>query len=241
MKNFLIFISVVLLLYGLVNFYIFIRGWQAIPKGSVLRFYYIGIFLVLSLSYVIGRWVEKYSISTFSDILIWTGSFWLGIMLYSFLGLLLFDLLRGINNLTGFFPDFITRDWAKTKVISATVLISAVIITIIAGRINALTPRVFPMDIRIDKKAGVQKTLNIAAASDIHLGTIIRNGRLTYLVDKMNSMNPDIILFAGDIVDEDLGPVIKQNLGATLLKLKAKYGVYAVTGNHEFFWRCSGG
>jgi hypothetical protein len=41
-------------------------------------------------------------------------------------------------------------------------------------------------------------------------------------------------LLPGDIVDEDLGPVIKQNLGETLKKIKSKYGVFGITGNHEY-------
>jgi predicted MPP superfamily phosphohydrolase len=50
----------------------------------------------------------------------------------------------------------------------------------------------------------------------------------------INSLEPDIILLPGDVVDEDIGPVIKQNAGELLRTLKAKYGVYAVTGNHEY-------
>ncbi|MGE5680919.1 MAG: metallophosphoesterase [Bacillota bacterium] len=235
MKNFIIFISLVLCVYGLINFYIFIRGWQAIPKESSFRIYYLVIFLVLSLSYILGRVLERNAVTPLSSSLIWVGSFWLGMMVYFLFGVILLDLLRAINYFIPLFPAAVIRDWERTKFLSAVVLTAIVIITVIAGRINAVTPRVLTMDLKIDKKVGPVKTLNIAAASDIHLGTIIGNGRLEYLVDKINSLNPDIILFPGDIVDEDLRPVIKQNLGETLKKLKAKYGVYAITGNHEFY------
>lgn len=236
MKNFIIFISIILVVYGLINFYIFIRGWQALPKDTSIRTYYLIIFLVLSLSYIAGRALEKNAISPISSSLIWAGSFWLGMMVYFLFGVILLDILRLLNHLFGFFPAFVVKDWAKTKLITAIAMAAIVIIAVIAGRINAITPRVYKMAIKIHKKVdSQQKTLNIVAASDIHLGTIIGNGRLSYLVDKINSMNPDIILLPGDIVDEDLGPVIKQNLGETLKKLDAKYGVYAITGNHEFY------
>ncbi len=51
----------------------------------------------------------------------------------------------------------------------------------------------------------------------------------------INGQNPDIILLVGDTFDEDLGPVIRNNMGEQLATLKAKYGAYAVTGNHEYY------
>jgi len=76
--------------------------------------------------------------------------------------------------------------------------------------------------------------VKIALASDIHMGTIIGPNRMNRLVNKIDQMQPDLILFAGDVVDEDLQPVIRHNLGEVLLKLKAPMGIYAITGNHEY-------
>jgi predicted MPP superfamily phosphohydrolase len=57
---------------------------------------------------------------------------------------------------------------------------------------------------------------------------------LERIVGKINGLKPDLVLLPGDVIDEDIGPVIKQNLGETLRKIQAKYGVIAVTGNHEY-------
>jgi len=54
------------------------------------------------------------------------------------------------------------------------------------------------------------------------------------IVDTINTLNPDIVLLPGDIVDEDIAPVIRQNLGEQLKQIHSKYGIYAVTGNHEY-------
>jgi predicted MPP superfamily phosphohydrolase len=107
-------------------------------------------------------------------------------------------------------------------------------IVVLLGHINALNPRVKRIDIYVDKKAGEMKTLHIAAASDIHLGTLVGPRRTAKLVRMLNECKADMILFAGDIVDEDLAPVIRYDLGRSLLKLKAPLGVYAITGNHEY-------
>ncbi|MFA5418464.1 MAG: metallophosphoesterase, partial [Bacteroidales bacterium] len=63
---------------------------------------------------------------------------------------------------------------------------------------------------------------------------IIEKRHLRGIVDQVNALNPDIILIPGDIIDEDISPVIHTNVGEVLLQLRAKYGMYAVTGNHEY-------
>ncbi|RJP67692.1 MAG: metallophosphoesterase [Ignavibacteriales bacterium] len=234
MKNFIIFFSIVFTIYGLVNYYIFIRGWQAIPKDSQVRTYYLVIFLFLALAFIIGRVLENYYLSSFSNVFVWVGSFWLGLMVYLLLSVIVIDIFRILNHFTGIFPSFIFNDYPKTKQITAAVVLSVSLILIIAGRINALTPKIEKLDLKINKTVNSQREWNIVLASDIHMGTLIGNSHLDKLVNITNSFNPDIVLFAGDIIDEDLGPVIKQDLGATLKNIKSKYGIYAITGNHEF-------
>jgi predicted MPP superfamily phosphohydrolase len=89
------------------------------------------------------------------------------------------------------------------------------------------------LSLDIDKSANGCSSLNIVVASDIHLGTIVGRQRFDKIVKKINALNPDIILLPGDIVDEDLEPVIRENIGESLRKLKAPLGIYACTGNHE--------
>jgi predicted MPP superfamily phosphohydrolase len=74
----------------------------------------------------------------------------------------------------------------------------------------------------------------VAVASDIHLGTLVSNDKLKRTVAAINLLQPDLVLLVGDVVDEDLGPVLKRDLGATLKTLRPPLGVFAVTGNHEY-------
>ncbi|MFH0974801.1 MAG: metallophosphoesterase [Spirochaetota bacterium] len=232
--NFLIFISVALTIYGSINFYIFMRGWQAIPRDNIFRTLYVIVFLFLSLSYVAGRIVERSSMPDCSGVFIWSGSFWLGLMIYLFFSILLIDLARAFNHFIGFFPAAVTDNYEKSKLICAGIVTGVSIIIVIAGYVNACIPKLNKIEITIQKSVPDLKSLRIALATDIHLGTIISNSRLERLVDTINSLKPDLILLAGDIVDEDLAPVIKNNLGETLRKFESKYGVFAVTGNHEY-------
>jgi uncharacterized protein len=70
--------------------------------------------------------------------------------------------------------------------------------------------------------------------SDIHMGSLTPKNRITRMAGKINSLNPDIIVLAGDMLDEDVGPVIKRDLGSALKNLSAPLGVYGITGNHEY-------
>ncbi len=230
---FLIFFTIVMVVYTIANYYIFIRGLQAMPAGSSLRTPYIWVFWVLAATYVAGRILENIHLGVMSDVLVWTGSFWLGAMLYFFLAVVLFDLLRLSHQLIPWFPQFVLENWAKTKQIVMIGSIGLVALLLIGGHINTRFPAVRHVDIHIDKQAGGMKELNAVLMSDIHLGTLIGNGQFSRVVEKAMALQPDIILLAGDILDEDLAPVIRQNTGKTLKQLDAPLGVWAVMGNHE--------
>ena len=232
--NFIFFFTIVLVVYGLVNYYIFIRGWQSIPPGSPLRAYYLILFLIFASSFIAGRILERFWLAVPSNVLIWIGSFWLSEMLYFFLIILLLDFLRLINHWLPFFPSFITGDYVRAKQMVTLVSIGVVVILISAGYINSLNPRIKTLHLTIPKPVDGPKTVNLVIASDIHLGTLISNSRFNQIVDRINQLKPDIVLLPGDIVDEDLAPVIKYNLGQALRNIKSTFGVIAITGNHEY-------
>lgn len=232
--NFIIFLSIILIIYGSVNYYIFIRGWQSIPDSKLFKSLYLIIFLVISFSFFLGRILEKFFMNILSGSLIWIGSIWLGMMLYLFLAIVFIDILRLANSLINFFPMLITHNYKKAKLVTAIIVIAAASITVFAGYINTLNPILRTLNIKIQKNGRSLKKLNIILVSDIHMGTIIGNSRINNLVRQINRVNPDIVLLAGDIVDEDPAPIIKKNLGEKLKTIKTKYGSYAITGNHEY-------
>ena len=70
--------------------------------------------------------------------------------------------------------------------------------------------------------------------SDIHLGTIVQSDTLSKMVKTVNELKPDLILFAGDVFEENIEPSEKQQVSDNFRKLSAPYGVFAVLGNHEY-------
>lgn len=230
--GFVIFFSIFFTIYGLVNYYLFIRGWQALADFPHLRKFYLPVFLFFSLAFIAGRFLERAWLSPVSDLLVWVGSFWLAAMLYFFLIIFVLDWVRLLNHFMPFFSK-ITPNYAQLKFVTFASVVSLVILIILGGHINALQPRIRRLELTLPKTSSVE-TVHIVAASDVHLGTIIGRRRFCKIVEKINALNPELILFAGDIFDEDLGAVIKQNGGEALEALRAKWGVYAITGNHEY-------
>ena len=230
----IVIISFILGLYSLLNYYIIRNGLPLTENHSGLRALFIWGVVFMAASFLIGRFSERISVNPVSTTLIWIGSFWLAIMIYLVLQLVVIDLARGLNGLFHFFPAFLTTNPEKVRQITSITVTGIAFLVVLIGHINTWFPVVNKIQIPIDKQAGKLKSLNIIAFSDVHLGTIIEKRHLRGIVNQVNALNPDIILIPGDIIDEDISPVIHINVGEVLLQLRAKYGVYAVTGNHEY-------
>lgn len=73
----------------------------------------------------------------------------------------------------------------------------------------------------------------LALLSDIHIGQTLDGRFLRSVVERTNHLRPDLIAIAGDLVDGSVA-----HLGshvAELARLRARHGVYFVTGNHEYY------
>lgn len=232
--GFAIFFSIILVIYALINYYIIRRGLSVLPPGSVLRMWLIIGVSVLAASFIAARFLERAMINWFTAGLIWIGSFWLAIMVYLLLQLLLIDIFRGIDSLFGIFPAFVKNNPIKSRQVVAIIVVSITFLVVAIGHLNTWFPAIREFNLKINKSGGNLSNLHIVALSDIHLGTTIEKRHMKIIVDKVNALNPDIILIPGDIIDEDIRPVINSKVGDKLNSFKSKYGVYAVTGNHEY-------
>jgi len=232
--QYILFFGIVFTIYGLINVYVYYRGILLIPGTAHARNIFFFTFLFFSLSFVIGRFLERIWLSPVSFAFTWIGSFWLAAMLYFFLLAVLFDIVRLFNHFFHFFPAFITSNTDAFRRYTLLIAVSSVAIILLAGHLNAVIPRIKHIPITINKTADIASPFHIVVASDIHLGTIIGPRREKRLVKKINSLKPDLVLFAGDVVDEDLGPVLHQNVGKELENIQSSNGVYSITGNHEY-------
>ncbi len=78
----------------------------------------------------------------------------------------------------------------------------------------------------------------IVVVSDLHMGYSIgyynNNKDIKRMVEMINAQTPDICCIVGDMIDGNVEPVIEKDLGRPLEDIHAKYGTFAVMGNHEY-------
>jgi predicted MPP superfamily phosphohydrolase len=227
----IIFFSIVLTIYSLLNIYIFFKGYNAVPFLRDHKLIYSITFFLLAIIFIAAKFLESKHSSVISDILNIVGGFWLAFMLYGFMFFLISDILLLILKITGITVGenvFLFRKWSFFITLTFSSLLIA------GGFINALIPVVTKYDITVNKAAGGIKTLRIAAVSDIHLGSVIRKRSIKKLSGMLKEMNPDIVLLLGDIIDGEIGPVLRDDLLQYFVCPKCNDGLFAITGNHEF-------
>jgi predicted MPP superfamily phosphohydrolase len=230
----MIFLTIVLSVNLVVNLYVFSRTRSIFPEAAGVWWVTAILFWIIAFSYLTGRFTERVGPMWLAEPFVKLGSWWLGAMVYLTLLFLLVDILRGLNSLVRF-SDWFKFQWTGDIGRVAVITVYALTSIILAlGYYYAKSPVVRLQTIVLDKwvPEGMQR---VVLVSDIHLGMMISNGRLDTLVNLVNRQNADVILLAGDIFDEDLGPVIKNNMGDILKNMHARHGVYAVLGNHEFY------
>ena len=222
-------LTVLVVVYGGSNFVVISRVVQSLPAKPALR-WTVGIFLTIcALAYIAARFLERVVPCSAACPLIWIGSLWFAILAYAFLVIATGDLAFGLAGKLMGNPEWVgtAKDWIPRVAMVVAVLLS------IYGAWNAMRPKVTTYDITLSKP-GPSEGLKIVGLTDIHMGHVMGRSRIKRIVDAVNELKPDLVLLGGDVVDEDVRPVMEQDLGRLLMQIHAPLGIFAVTGNHEF-------
>lgn len=230
LTSFLIFFSIVLLIYGSVNYYLFARGLQAFSLNGSMRRWFIILFWAIAACFITGSIMERTVSSALSEWIYRIGSFWMAYMLYLFLAVFLIDLVRLANYFFHFLPVFS----AEMRFRLGVGVLSLASVIVIAGHINALWVNVKEIPLEIHKKVSGKREVRVMMASDIHLGALLREHREKKLLEIAREQKPDLVLLCGDLVDGEIAPVLRKNLGKHIQEIKTPLGVYAILGNHEY-------
>ncbi len=234
--------------YLLGNIYIFLRGWQGVSALLSLfhcsRTVALGIRILFTL--VVWGAAASLFIALFSRdtaLPAWLqggmynlGSIWLVFTLYMVLALLAVDILKI------FIWHQPLREFGFVAAFAFTFGV------LLYGYINYRNPKVEELNIDLESGEASEgagnlagsdnlsgrKKVRIVAISDVHLGFATQKKHLQRYVEKINSLSPDIILIAGDLIDNSIKPVEQQRMQEELGMLRAPGGIYMIPGNHEY-------
>ena len=217
-----IFFIILITVYLGGNTYIFYRCAQALsglPGG--IKISLAVLFWLAALSIIGTMLTRNIKMPVFlSHAMYEVGTGWLIFTLYMVLFLLAFDLLKLCR--VPFNYGFIL------SLIFTVVLLGY-------GYYNYRHPKTNIINIALDKPlADDAKPVKIVAVSDLHLGNGTGKTALKRYVKMINEQNPDLILIAGDLIDNSVVPLYTENMMEELSELKAPLGIYMVPGNHEY-------
>lgn len=219
----------IFVIYLLLNYYVGLRSLQAFkaycPSSKPLIFWI--VFIVISMGYIWDRvFPLKFSL------LKMVGSYWIAAFFYLLIFYFLLDVLELSNSTAKLFP-LLEPYWQSKKIYLLVLLLTTVIIII--GSWLAHNPYIVKYGVQINNKSTDLQNIKLVMISDLHVETSSSSRYLEKAADKITSLHPDLILIAGDFAEGTLDPVTKDKLSQILSKLHARYGIYAVLGNHEYY------
>lgn len=117
--------------------------------------------------------------------------------------------------------------------VNLVLLVMAAVLATVGMVGGTAVPRVREEAIAVNHLPEGADGLTVAVLADLHVDGITRADRIRKIVERTNALNPDIVIIAGDFVDGTV-PVHGDDL-RPLADLKARYGVFGVPGNHEYY------
>ena len=231
MSNFPVLFNIVKGLYIAFNIGIIARLYFALRGPGVAQSVRIGLCLLavaLSLAFPIERgitvnapWVKALAI---------VGSFWFAFIFHALLAWVLVGVFRLLNWRFRWLV-IAEEDRVRWRHRSCAGIAVASLAMCVAGWINMQYPIVREEKLPIPAGA---TPLRVVALSDLHLGRLASVDFLSNVVDQIEPLSPDIILFLGDILEYDFDPSEAPAVAALLQRLKPRLGIWGVMGNHEY-------
>ena len=186
------------------------------------------ILLFLGSAFQIGHNMRKGSLFI-RRLLVAFGGHWAGALLPLVLGFVGLDFLRLLFQILGgvLFPP-------ELLFYASLAIVVVVCIILLYGTFCAIWPRLTRYHVQVQKKDSPLSSLKVALVSDVHLGLSIDHRQLQTMCRRIQALNPDLILIAGDLLDSGLpGLHDRKEIQSVFQTLSAPHGVYVCLGNHD--------
>jgi predicted MPP superfamily phosphohydrolase len=215
--EFIIFILIALLIYTSMHLLVYRGIVKYLTPNKGVKIFIKLFFIFSGLSFpahvFLSRGLRQQFLSGYANV-------WIGVISIAFFIFLLHGILVRIFR----------RQSVQLTVAAIIVVLLLSTISLVNGLQN---PRVKRLSVPIKGLTEKLAGFKIVQLSDIHLDAVGSKKRLRYIVDTANSLQADLIVITGDLIDSNICD--EDKFCKALLELKARDGVLAVTGNHEFY------
>ena len=225
--GFIIFLLIFLSIYGGIHYYFLTKARAAYSLSYKSSIPLILFIVILMFAPFITALLDKFELETPARMIAYIGYIWMGILFLFFSISVLIDLYRLIVYAIG------SHNYLVARLRFLIPLYSAIILSLY-GLYEATNIRLEKVVIKTNKLPQQVQKLKIAQITDVHLGLIVREYRLNKILKKVKEAEPDIFISTGDLVDADTTRL--ERYESALREIKAPYGKYAVTGNHEYYF-----
>jgi uncharacterized protein len=224
----IIFLLFFLFIYGGINFYAFLKAKSFFHFSGKTEIIIITLLVLLILSPIIVRIVEKIHWETLARVVAYCGYIWMAFVFLFFFLNITFDIARYVIKFLS-----LSYDSIQLRNIFLCLAFFLSFVFVVYGFFDAQNIRVKKLEIHTDKLLPNNGKIRIVQISDLHIGLIIRNERLKHILKKVKDAKPDILVSTGDLLDGELNNIMPE--ASQLAQIKPQYGKYAVTGNHEYY------
>ncbi len=198
-----------------------------------------GLLVGLALGILSGFVVVRVAPREFSSPLMWVAYTWMGLMFYLFVllvpsdvALLVSAVARRIGSSTADAVE-IERRVTLARIVAVAVSAAAVGLGGV-GMVSALgRTAIARVKVPLAKLLPGSGSYRVVQLSDVHIGPTIGESFIREVVARVNALEPDCVVITGDLVDGSVAEL--GALAAPLAELKARDGVFFVTGNHEYY------
>lgn len=221
-------------LYLLLNYYLIMRilRWFSTLHSFLGSKWFIIPFLIFYILTALTPLSAAFARGRFKAVSKRISNYWLGILMYFLIFLLLTDLgriLYCLKHQKSVFTPFATDIY---RILGGIVFAGTLSLSVYGIR-HAARIKKKHYDVVIKKDASLS-SLKIALIADLHLGYSVGLRQLGKIKTIIDEMQPDLIIWAGDIFDNDFDAVEKPKKAASILgSLKSTYGSFACWGNHD--------
>jgi predicted MPP superfamily phosphohydrolase len=202
--------------------------------GSPLRGFALGLIVLGLVSLVAQPIAERLIAPPWNRIVGWPASLWMGIAFLLLITLAASDLLRFLAGGVAYAAGGALPDAASSARAQAVTTLAVVGVGGALALVSGLRPpRLVRIEIALARWPKALDGFRIAQISDIHIGPLRDRRFSRHLTERVNALAPDLACVTGDLVDGSARLLADEV--APFGDLRARHGVYFVTGNHDHY------